>query len=441
MCNIRLYAELPQDRIDTDFRQIVQEAKDKVFPTVVYIKCLRENLERGKKMSEEIAGSGVLISKEGEILTNWHVIDKATEIRCLLYSGQSFYAKLVGSDKDTDLALIKLELKGDQTPPLPFAALGDSSILKEGNFVMAMGAPWGLARSVSIGIVSCTRRYLPEGEYSLWLQTDASICPGNSGGPLINTSGEVVGINTLGSFFGGDLGFSIPSETIQYILPQFRQYGKVNWSWFGLQLQPLRDFNRNTYFDATEGVIVAETDPDSPARRAGLQARDRIIRVAGQAVTATTEEDLPVLRRQLGLLEKEKPVEVEYVRNRETIKTQLTPTEKGKVQGDELDCPRWDFTVKTINQFENPDLFYYCKQGVFIFGVKYPGNAASSNLRTQDIILKVDGQDIKTLDDVRKAHKAALDAIQQKNRCIFTVLRNGLTQQVVLEFSRDYEKQ
>jgi serine protease Do len=422
-----------------DFRQIVQSAKDKVFPTVVYIKCLRESHESGKKVSQEVSGSGVIISKEGEILTNWHVVDKATEIRCLLYSGQSFYAKLVGSDKDTDLALLKLETSKAET--FPFAGLGDSSVLKEGDFVMAMGAPWGLTRSVSIGIVSCTRRYLPEGEYSLWLQTDASICPGNSGGPLINTSGQVVGINTLGAMLGGDLGFAIPSETIHHVLPQFREYKKANWSWLGLQLQPLRDFNRNIYFDATQGVIVAETDPDSPARRAGLQPRDRIIRVGTESLTATTEEDLPVIRRKMGLLEKEKPVDIEFVRNSETKIVQLTPTEKGRVQGDELDCPRWDFTVKTINQFENPDLHYYRKEGVFIFGVKYPGNAAQSNLREQDIILKIDGKEVKTLDDVRGLHKAALAAVQTKNRCVFTILRNGLMQQVVLEFSRDYEKQ
>jgi serine protease Do len=422
-----------------DFRQIVQGAKDKVFPTVVYIKCLRESHESGKKISQEVAGSGVIVSKEGEILTNWHVIDKATEIRCLLYNGQSFYAKLVGCDKDTDLALLKLETS--KAEEFPFARLADSSALKEGDFVMAMGAPWGMARSVSIGIISCTKRYLPEGEYSLWLQTDASICPGNSGGPLVNTNGEVVGINTLGSMMGGDLGFAIPSETIQYILPQFRQYHKVNWSWLGLQLQPLRDFNRNIYFDATEGIIVAETDPDSPARRAGLQSRDRILRVGTEKLTAMTEEDLPVIRRKLGLLEKEKPVEIEIVRNNEKMIVKLTPTEKGKVQGDELDCPRWDFTVKTINQFENPDLHYYRKEGVFIFGVKYPGNAAQSNLREQDIILKIDGKEVKTLDDVRVLHKAALGAIQTKNRCVFSIFRNGLMQQIVLDFSRDYEKQ
>lgn len=438
-----VHAELsnaPNNIIYSNFQEVVQRSKDAVFPTVVYIKCLRDNHEQGKKTSQEVSGSGVIISSKGEILTNWHVIEKATEIRCLLYSGQSYYATLIGSDQDTDLALLKLQTK-ESSEQFPFSKLGDSAKLKEGDFVMAMGAPWGMARSVSIGIISCTKRYLPEGEYSLWLQTDASICPGNSGGPLINTNGRIIGINTLGTFFGGDLGFAVPSETISIILPQFRKYGKVNWSWLGLQIQALRDFNRNIYFEATEGIIVAETDPDSPARKAGLQPRDRIIRVDNQAVTALTEEDLPIIRRKLGLLEKEKSTEIELVRNGKTLTATLIPTEKGKVQGEEMECPRWDFTVKALNQFENPDLYYYRKEGVFVFGIKYPGNAANSHLQTQDIILKVDGKNIKSLDDLKAAHEIAMNNLQTKKRCVFSVLRNGLMQQVVLEYSRDYEKE
>jgi len=134
-------------------------------------------------VAQEVAGSGVIISKGGEVLTNWHVVDKAIEVRCLLSDGRPLDAKVLGTDKDTDLALLQLE-KPSGGALLPMAALGHSSLLKEGDFVMAMGAPWGMARSVSIGIISCTARFLAtSSEYSLWLQTDASICPGNSGGP------------------------------------------------------------------------------------------------------------------------------------------------------------------------------------------------------------------------------------------------------------------
>jgi serine protease Do len=236
------------------------------------------------------------------------------------------------------------------------------------------------------------------------------------------------------------MGFAIPAATIRLIVDQLRASGKVNWSWTGLQLQPLRDFNRNMYFDATEGVLVAETDPASPARKAGLEVRDRIVRVGDAPVTATTEEDLPGVRRLLGLLAKDEPVALEVVRGDRTLTIPLTPREKGKVEGDELDCPRWDFTVKTINQFENPDLYFQRKTGVFIYGVKRPGNALLSGLRPQDILLEIDGTPVRTLDDVRTLHEKALAEMGTRHRLLVVALRNGLRRLVVLDYKRDFER-
>jgi serine protease Do len=307
---------------------------------------------------------------------------------------------------------------------------------------MAMGAPWGLSRSVSMGIVSCTRRYLPKAsEYSLWLQTDAAISPGNSGGPLINTEGKIVGINTLGALVGGDMGFSIPSDTIRLLLPQLREHGKVNWSYAGLQLQPLKNFDKNTFFEADEGVIVGGTDPESPARRSGLKSRDRILSVNGQAVNARTEENLPAVRRLLGSLPKGREVVISLVRNGKPREVRLTPRKKGKVEGEELDCPRWDMTVKTINQFDNPDLHFHRKKGVFVFGVKYPGNASVAGLQEKDILLKLDGEEVRTLEDIRRLHKRSLANIKKEHRIVVSILRNGLMRQFVLDFERDYEKE
>jgi len=436
--------EVPLDKdglARLDFREVIKNAKDKVFPAVVFIKVIMERYEAGKKLSQEVAGSGVIISPKGEVLTNWHVVDKAIEVRCLLYDGRAMEARVVGSDKDIDVALVQLNVPPG-TPPLPHAVLGESGRLKEGDFVMAMGAPWGLARSVSIGVISCTRRFLPEhSEYSLWLQTDASISPGNSGGPLVNTAGEVIGINAMGVPIGGDIGFAIPTDTIRQILPQLREHGRVVWSWTGLQLQPLKDFNRNMYFDATEGVMVAGTDPESPARRAGVLPRDRIVRVNGKPLNGLTEEDLPAVRRELGLLPKSEPAKLDLVRNGQLVSVELKPREKGRVEGDELDCPRWDFTVKTINQFEQPDLYFQRQKGVFIYGIKEPGNAVMAGLAPRDILLTIDGKEVKTLDDVRALHKAALENLPARRRAVITVLRNGLMRQVALDYSRTYDKE
>jgi serine protease Do len=306
-----------------------------------------------------------------------------------------------------------------------------------------MGAPWGLNRSVSIGIVSCTTRYLDQiSEYSLWIQTDAPINPGNSGGPLVNTDGEVIGLNARGmSGWAEGMGFAIPSETIKVLMPQLRKHGRMEWSWTGLQLQPLRDFNRDVYFDDTEGVIVSETDPESPARRAGFQARDRILKVNGEAVTAMTQETLPAVQRRLGLLDKGADAIFEVERDGKSVALKLTPREKGKVEGDELALARFDFTVKTINQFDNPDLHFHRNEGVFVYALKYPGNASNSGLSRNDIILKVDGKEVKTIDDIKAVHAECVAGVEKKHRVVVVVLRNGLMRQIVVDFLRDFEKQ
>jgi serine protease Do len=402
---------------------------------------MRESFEGGKRGSVEVGGSGVIISATGEVLTNHHVIENATEVRCLLFDGRAMDAKVIGSDKDTDLALVQLQLP-DGTPPLAVAAVGESGKMTEGDYVMAMGAPWGLTRSISFGVIACARRFLPgSSEYSHWLQTDASICPGNSGGPLVNTAGEVVGINTQGSTSGGDMGFAVPSDVIRQLLPSLRKDGKMTWSWTGLQLQPLKDFNRNIYFDAAEGVMIGGTDPDSPARLAGFQPRDRLVKVNGQPVTVTTEEDLPAARRMLGLLPMDVAAKFEIVRGGTTMALELKPREKGRVEGESLDCPRWDFTVRAINQFANPDLYFHREKGVFVYGVKYPGNAAEVGLHPKDIIVSVDGKPVASLDDLRVIHKEAVAGVAKNHRTVLQVLRAGQSLQIILDFDRDYEKE
>jgi serine protease Do len=426
--------------LSADFRETVRAAKAEVFPAVVYIRCVRETLETGEKEAQTVSGSGVAITPDGLVLTNWHVIDQAVEVRCLLSDGRHFDAQIVGSDQTTDLALLQLELEAAEA--LPFASLGDSAVLQEGDFVMAMGAPWGLNRSVSIGIVSCSRRYLPDiSEYSLWIQTDAAINPGNSGGPLVNTDGEIIGINTRGMGAADNMGFAVPSATIRVLIEQIREYGQVNWTWSGLKLQPLRDFNRDTYFEGDAGVLVADTDPESPARRAGLRQLDRILTVNGEDLVGLTEEDLPALRRFFGLLPKDEPAKLKVDRQGDLLTLTLTPTEKGEIEGEELECPRWDLTVKEINRFDNEDLYFHREQGVYIYGVRWPGNAGPAGLRENDIILSINGTEVVTLDEVKAVHERTLASVEEKHRILFVVLRNGMMQRHVVDFLRDYSKE
>lgn len=306
---------------------------------------------------------------------------------------------------------------------------------------MAMGAPWGLNRSVSIGIVSCASRYLPEGTYSLWYQTDASISPGNSGGPLVNTDGKVVGINTLGMLMGGTVGFSIPAPTIRDALPRLREYGKVNWAWLGFQLQPLRDFNRDIYFDFPDGVIVSGTEPGSPARKAGFLPNDRIVAIDGKPVTVGTNEEMPGFRRMLGLLPFGKPVAFTVVREGKTVVIDAAPVAKGEVEGEEVSCPRWGFTAKAINRFDTPNLHYYRNSGVYIYGVSDFGNAAQAELRPNDILVSIDGEPVNTPAELETLYRKAMERLDTNPKATFAVLRNGRMIQRVMDFSNDYEKE
>ncbi len=432
-------ADVPLAIRPDDFRAVVNRAKETVFPAVVYLRCVVENFEQGRRLRGTASGSGVVVSADGDILTNWHVVDRALEVRCLLNDGRAFTADVIGVDKDTDLALVRLRLPPGES--VPFAVLGDSARLREGDFVMALGAPWGLNRSVSFGIVACARRYLPESsEYSSWIQTDASISPGNSGGPLVDTEGRVIGINARGSMEGGDMGFAIPSETVALVLPRLRDGGDAGWAWTGLQMQPLRDFQRNITFEGDTGVIIAGADENSPAREAGLQAQDRLLRIDDHAVTALMEEDLPDVRRRLALLLIGQPVTLTVRRAGQDLEIVLRPRAKGRVLGEELACPRWDFTVKAINQFEVPDLHFQRPDGVYIFGVLSPGNAAGSGLSSRDILLRINGLEVRTVDEVRRLHAQSVAALAEggSRRLVLSVLRNGRSVQIVIDFTRDY---
>ncbi len=427
-----------------DFRQVIADAKREVFPSVVFLMPIAERFEGGKAEKAQVAGSGVIISPEGEVITNWHVVDKAVEIRCLLFDGRSFRAKILGVDKDTDLALLKIDAPAGTV--FPVARLGESRSLEEGQFVMAMGAPWGLSRSVSMGILSCVNRFLPGqgGGYNLWLQTDASINPGNSGGPLVDTSGRVVGINSLGSLIGGNLAFAIPSDTVKYVADRLRRDGRVIRAWTGIHLQPLKDFERNIFYEGDTGVLIAGVDPDSPADKAGIGVGQLLVAVDGKPVRGINHEDIPGINQLLAELPAGRAARftlrpgarrLDAGADREVT---LTPMEKGGVEGADFDCRRWNMTVKTINEFATPMLHFFKQRGVYIQGVKYPGNAETAGLRAGDIILEIDGVAVDSLEKCREIYETVVgDALREK-KVVFTIMRAGLRNYHVLDYAPRY---
>jgi serine protease Do len=236
---------------------------------------------------EESLGSGVIVAPNGYILTNSHVVEGAKDIKVLLANKQEFQARVIGQDAPTDLAVLKVD--GTQLPTMVF---GDSSKMQVGNFVLAIGNPFGLNRTVTMGIVSATGRGgLGIESYEDFIQTDASINPGNSGGALINVQGQLVGINTAILSGGGGnegIGFAIPANMARYVMDQILQNGKVIRAWLGVSIQPLtQDVANAFHLSSPNGALITRVDPNSPAAKSGLQPGDIILDVNGRKIDSS----------------------------------------------------------------------------------------------------------------------------------------------------------
>jgi len=256
------------------------------------------------------AGSGFIIRKDGVILTNNHVIENAQQITVTLGDKQQYKAKVLGRDPKTDLAVLKIDPKTD----LPAAALGSSDALRVGDWVMAIGNPFGLTNTVTTGIVSAKGRFIGAGPYDSFIQTDAPINPGNSGGPLFNLAGEVVGINTaIYSQSGGNIGigFAIPIDLVKNLVPQLETKGTITRGWLGVSVQPItEDLARSFGLQEPEGSLVADVSANGPADKAGIKRGDIIVSFDGKKIDDSSSLPAVVARTPVG-----KTVKVEIMRD------------------------------------------------------------------------------------------------------------------------------
>ena len=260
-----------------------------------------------KEFRQQSLGTGFIIRKEGLILTNYHVIKDMEQVIVKLADEREFDAKVVGRDIKTDVALLKITGKEE----LPVVRFGDSESLEVGEWVMAIGNPFGLEQTVTVGIVSAKGRMIGMGPYDDYIQTDASINPGNSGGPLFNVRGEVVGMNTAIRSEGSGIGFAIPIQQVLKILPQLEREGKVTRGWLGVMIQEVtRDVIDSLGLYNQEGVLISDVFDDSPAAKAGILQGDVIIEFDGKKVTQLRNLPLMVSETPVG-----KIVKVKAVRN------------------------------------------------------------------------------------------------------------------------------
>src|SRR5215813_1500771 len=277
-------------------------------------------------------GSGVIISPDGYILTNNHVAAEASDMKVTLGDGREFKATRVGTDSETDLAVIKINAHD-----LPFAKLGNSDAVQQGEWVIALGSPFGLKQTMTAGIISAVGRNLGRGSFDNYLQTDASINPGNSGGPLVNMSAEVIGINTLIFSQSGaseGVGFSIPSNLANKVYGSLVKYGKVTRGYLGVYLQPVDDAYAKTIgYDKKGGALVSDLrSTNTPAGRAGLQPGDVIVEFDGKPITSPRQLTDIVAEEPVG-----KNVQVKYLRDGKllttTLRTAERPDSNGEVAG------------------------------------------------------------------------------------------------------------
>lgn len=353
------------------------------------------------KMETHALGSGFVISKDGLILTNNHVVEKASEIRIKLVSGKEYDAKLVGRDPKTDLALIRVT--PDKDFPAP-AVLGNSDAIRVGDWVMAVGNPFGLGQTVTTGIISAKSRILGAGPYDDFLQTDAAINPGNSGGPLFNMQGQVIGINTAIIAQGQGIGFAIPINMAKELLPQL-ETGKVVRGWLGVMIQDITpELAKSFGLASSKGVLISSVVKDGPADKGGLLTGDVILRFDGKEV-----ENAHTLSQMVAATAPDTLVKIDILRNgkEQTVSLKLgTMAEEGQKVISQQKENDWGMMVQELT----PQLAQQLglepgTTGVVISDISESSPAAEAGLRPGDLITEVNRTAVKSLSDYEQALK------------------------------------
>lgn len=387
----------------------IQKAVEAVFPALVRIHVVTLEGEDGAMRKIRASGSGVIITDQGHVLTNHHVAGRATRVVCRTSEREEIDAEVVGTDVLTDLCVLKLDLASRAQPgkKLPVAKFGDSDQLKVGDTVLAMGSPRGLAQSVTSGIVANVNMILPNSTLTIdgenvgvlvrWIGHDAIIQPGNSGGPLVNLAGEIIGVNEIGT---GPLGGAIPSNLAQSVIPELIQNGTKAWSSIGLTFQPLLKTSRHE-----KGILVADVLRGTAADTAGIKAGDTLTTFDGQDFPlCTSEEDVPVANRLILATPVGKKVKIEGLRDDKATTWELATEPREPAWHRERELKAWGITARDLTRALALDRGLKNPRGVYVDGVRQSGPAAACKpaLAPGDVILKLKDREITKLDEFEK---------------------------------------
>lgn len=380
-------------------------------------------------------GSGFVITEDGYVVTNNHVVDRAEDIEVILEDGKKYNAEIIGKDPKTDLAVLKI----NPDEKLTAVQFGDSEDLRIGDWVMAIGNPFGLGYTVTAGIVSATGRSLGLGAYDDFIQTDAPLNPGNSGGPLFNLNGEVIGVNTAIAARGQGIGFSIPINLASIVISQLKDNGKVVRGWLGVIIQEISpEIAESIGLESTNGALIADVSPDSPASKAGLKRGDVVIKFNNEEI-----EDFSDLTRFVGVAKPNSDVTLTVLRENDkkeievlNIKVKLGELKdqtQGKDANDEESESKLGLNVKEIT----PEIAKRYKldqeSGVIIANVPRGSKAYEAGFRSGDVIINIDKNEIANLEDYNKI----VNEISKDKLALFLVKRGKNTYYIGYRFPQE----
>ncbi len=370
------------------------------------------------------SGSGFVIDAEGHIFTNHHVIANAGEIKVTLDDTKEYDAILIGSDPKTDIALIKIVQKDGENETFPYLNFGDSDKLQVGEWVVAIGNPFGLSHTVTTGVVSAKGRNIGAGPYDEFIQTDASINPGNSGGPLLNLNGEVIGVNTaiISGGSGGNvgIGFATPINVAKKILPELKEHGSVTRGWLGVMIQKITpELAKSFDLEEAKGALVGNVTPNSPASKGGIQRGDVIVKFDDNEIGS-----VDVLPKIVAETKPGESVRVELIRDgkRKNLEVSIaalednTPRVKRTSFGDDLGIQAQDITPELAQSFGLES-----SEGVLVSGVTSGEPASNAGLKRGDVIVEVNRQPVRNVTEYQKN----ISKTQNGSTVLLLVKRDG----------------
>jgi len=395
-------AALPADALPAT-HATVDDVVARVKPALVRIHVVSTDYQEGREIKYESSGSGVIITKEGHVVTNHHVAGHATRLFCTLSNREEIEADVVGTDALSDIAVIKL--KAAEGVEFPTAVFGDSDQVSVGDRVLAMGSPMALSQSVTLGIVSNTEMIMPDwirawggleqdgediGSLVKWIGHDAEIAGGNSGGPLVNLAGEIVGINEIQMALGG----AIPGNLAKSVAEQIIAKGAVARAWLGISIQPRLKHN-----GTDRGVLISGVMSDTPASEAGILAGDFLLKVGEQPVDARFDEQIPDINRMIAALPIGQEVELVVLREGTEMPLRVKPIEREKARPKEHELKPWGITASDLSFVVSKEMKRKNQDGVLVTSVRPGGPAgeAKPGITARAVLVEVDGKPVKNL--------------------------------------------